>query len=348
MLIPMHRDSIYCYGALSATNIIFCNRPCPEKSGCDKILQRLLQIHQLYMIRKLTHSHRKFLTRISHKYFSKILLGEKCWLVTAIALLLSLFSYLPTANGQAVIGARELGMGQATTALQGTSWSIFANPAMMSEEERSVAFFGVRYFGFAEISDIAASVSYPTKFGTLGAGVHRYGFDLFNESRLRIGYKNSFMGFHFGGVINYSHVAQGGGYGSAGAIGFDIGIAAPVIPNLWIGAKATNINQPEYGSMNDEKLPRNLSVGLSYQLSDIALFTADVMKDVAFPISYRSGVEISIIGGLVGRAGVSTSPETFTAGFGYTGSFWSANVAVTRHENEVLGYSPAIDFKIKW
>jgi hypothetical protein len=72
------------------------------------------------------------------------------------------------------------------------------------------------------------------------------------------------------------------------------------------------------------------------------------MKDVAFPISYRSGVEITIIGGLMGRAGISTSPETFTAGFGHNGSFWSANVAVTRHENEVLGYSPAIDFKINW
>ncbi len=272
---------------------------------------------------------------------------KKCWLSVFGALLLFLSGVLPV-SGQAVIGARELGMGQATTALQKTSWSIFANPAMMSEEERSVSFFGVRYFGFAEISDIAASASYPTKFGTLGAGVHRYGFDLFNESRLRLGYKNSFLGFHFGAIFNYSHVSQGGGYGSAGALGVDLGIAAPIIPSLWIGAKATNINQPEYGSLNDEKLPRNLSVGLSYQLSDIALFTADVMKDVAFPISYRSGVEINIIGGLVGRAGISTSPETFSAGFGYSGSFWSANVAVSRHENEVLGYSPAIDFKINW
>jgi hypothetical protein len=143
-------------------------------------------------------------------------------------------------------------------------------------------------------------------------------------------------------------VAQGGGYGSAGALGVDVGVVAPILQDLWIGAKATNINQPEYGSRNDEKLPRELSIGLSYRLSDIALFTTDVVKDVQFPFSYRGGVEVTIIDHLVGWAGVTTEPQTFSLGFGYSGSFWSANVGVQRHENRVLGYSPAIDFKIIW
>ncbi|MDZ7683242.1 MAG: hypothetical protein U5J63_16440 [Fodinibius sp.] len=76
-----------------------------------------------------------------------------------------------------------------------------------------------------------------------------------------------------------------------------------------------------------------MSIGLSYQLSDIALFTTDVVKDVQFPISYRGGVEVTIIEELVGRAGITTEPQTFSAGFGYAGSFWKANVAVQRHEN---------------
>lgn len=281
------------------------------------------------MIRKLSHLHRKFLPVLS----AVVLLVLASWV---------------NVQGQAVIGARELALGQTSTALQGTSWSMFANPAMMPSDEKTASFFGVRYYGLSEITDMAVSITYPTKIGVFGAGAHRYGFDLFNENRLRIGYKNSFKGFHFGAIFNYSHVAQGGGYGSAGAIGVDVGVAAPILSDLWIGAKATNINQPEYGSLNDEKLPRELSVGLSYRLSDIALFTTDVVKDIQFPISYRGGVEVQIIGELVGRAGVTTAPQTFSAGFGYSGSFWSANVAVQRHENSVLGYSPAIDFKITW
>ncbi|MGM0547150.1 MAG: hypothetical protein ACQEST_10580 [Bacteroidota bacterium] len=251
-------------------------------------------------------------------------------------------------NGQAVMGARELAVGQAHTALQYTDWSMFGNPALMAQNERSVSFFGVRYFGLSEISDMATSVTYPTKYGVIGAGAHRYGFDLFNENRMRLGYKNAFQGFHFGAILNYSHVVQGGGYGSAGALGFDVGVAATVVSDLWIGAKATNINQPEYGSRNNEKLPRELSIGLSYQLSDITLFTTDVVKDVQFPISYRAGIEATIIEELVGRVGITTEPQTFSAGIGYNSDLWGANIAVQRHENNALGYSPAIDFKISW
>ena len=281
------------------------------------------------MIRKLLHLHR----------FRLILLNIVVILITGIG---------SSVEAQAVIGARELAVGQAISALHGTDWSMFGNPAMMSEDQRSVSFFGVRYFGLVDITDMAFAGSYPTKFGVLGVGAHRYGDELFNENRLRLGYKHSFAGFHFGAIINYGHVAFGGGYGSAGALGVDVGVAAPIVSDLWIGAKATNVNQPEYGSRNNERLPRELSIGLSYQLSDMALFTSDLVKDVQFPFSYRGGVEISVIENLMGRAGITVEPLTFSGGFGYSSDFWAVNIAVQRHENKILGYSPAIDFKISW
>ncbi|MDZ7657667.1 hypothetical protein [Fodinibius sp.] len=188
------------------------------------------------MIRKLLHLHR----------YRIILINAVFIFVSGVG---------SSGQAQTVIGARELALGQATSALEGTDWSMFGNPALMSENERTVSFFGVRYFGLAEITDMAFAGYYPTQFGVLGLGAHRYGDDLFNENRLRLGYKHSFAGFHFGAILNYSHVAFGGGYGSAGALGVDVGLAAPIISDLWIGAKATNINQPEYGSRNNEKLP---------------------------------------------------------------------------------------------
>ncbi|GAA5521453.1 hypothetical protein LQ318_06865 [Aliifodinibius salicampi] len=281
-----------------------------------------------YIIKKHRHSHRK--------------------LLILLLVCLSGLSSPPDAEGQAVLGARELSMGQATTALPNSSWSVFGNPAMISDQRPDVSFFGVRYFGLAEITDMAAAVNYPTDIGVFSAGAHRYGYDLFNESRLRMGYKHSVAGFHYGIVLNYNHVIQGGGYGSAGAFGVDLGVAASVVPGLWIGAKAINLNQPAYGSLNDEELPRNLSVGLSYFLSDIALFSTEIFKDVRFPVAFRSGIEVNIIAGLMGRAGITTAPQTFAAGFGYESRLWGASVGVQRHENNVLGYSPAIDFKVRW
>lgn len=252
-------------------------------------------------------------------------------------------------KSQAVLGARELSMGQATTALPNSTWSVFSNPAIMSDKEAAVSFFAVRYFGLAEITDVAASAIYPTnKWGVFAMGAHRYGYDLFNENRLRAGYKNEAGGLHYGCILNYNHVVQGGGYGSAGALGVDIGLAAPITTELWIAAKAVNINQPAYGSRNNEELPRSLSMGFSYRLSEIALFSTEIFKDVRFPAAYRGGVEVNITGGLTGRAGITTAPQTFSAGFGYLDSFWSANIAVQHHENSILGYSPALDFKVSW
>lgn len=248
--------------------------------------------------------------------------------------------------GQAVMGAREVGLGQAVTALPNSRWAMFGNPALLKQDRSTVSFFGIRYYGFAELTDVAAAAALPLRIGTIAGGVYRYGDDLFEESRLRVGYKNAVEGFHFGLIISYNHVSIEG-YGSAGALGIDAGIAAKITEELELGAKATNLNQPAYGD-SEEELPRDLSIGLTYRLSDVALLSTDLVKDVRFPLSWRGGIEVSIIDNLQGRAGVTTNPQTFSLGFGYNTEIWGVNVVVQRHENPVLGLSPGFDLNLSW
>lgn len=247
-------------------------------------------------------------------------------------------------QAQSIMGARAVSLGQAATALPHAEWALFDNPAMMSTERKAVSFFGMRYYGFSEITDFAAVGNYPTHWGVVGLGAHRYGYDLYNESRIRIAYKNSFQHFHYGAVLNYNHVALGGGYGSGGALGIDVGIAASLFEGGWIAARATNVNQPEYPKI-DEALPRELAIGISYRLSDIALVTSEVVKDVRFPISYRGGIEVHILEGFVGRAGITTEPTTFSGGFGYSAGIWNINVVAQNHID--LGISPGLDLGIE-
>lgn len=265
-------------------------------------------------------------------------------------MLLIFAAFSVKSQGQTTLGARPLALGQATTALPGNPWAVFENPAMLSDEQRSVSFFAIRYYGLPELTDVAAAVVYPTKIGVLAAGAHHFG-NVFSKTRIRVGYKNSWNRFHYGVSINYNHIKQGGGYGSLGAVGINIGLAAVITDGLWIAAKATNINHPKYGTtVNDidEDLPRNLSIGFAYYFSNVALFTADVVKDVNFPVSFRSGVEIKIIDHLKARAGITTKPVTFAGGFGYISEHWGVNLVVQRHENPVLGFSPGVDFYIRW
>ncbi|HYW35332.1 MAG TPA: hypothetical protein VE868_07995 [Balneolaceae bacterium] len=251
-------------------------------------------------------------------------------------------------RAQATLGARPIALGQATTALPNSVWSVFENTAMISKKKIRVSFFGMRYYGLSNLTDLAAVITYPTKFGVIGGGTHRYGDNLFNKTRVRFVYKNSYRHFCYGAAVHYDYIMQGKGYGSVGAFGVDVGIAALIVKGLWIAAKATNINQPSYGSINNfrEDLPRNLSIGFSYQLSGTALFTTDVVKDVDFPLSYRAGIEVKIIKNLKARAGVTTAPQTFSGGFGYKNQKFGADVVVQKHGESALGISPGVDFNI--
>lgn len=261
-------------------------------------------------------------------------------LVGAGCLLLS-----PKLAAQNAMGAKSISMGQTGAALPGNSWAVFTNTAMMQTQEHRVSFYGFRYVGIAEITDMAASLNYQTRWGTLGVGLHRYGFNLFNENRFIIGYKNSLEAFHYGVSVSYTHLFQGGNYGSAGAFGIDLGLAAQIADNLWFGARATNINQPAYGDI-DEELPRELAVGFSYRLSGLALFTTELVKDVKFPLSIRGGVEFELIASLFARAGITTEPSTYSVGFGYEAPRWNVNFGLQQHNP--LGLSPALDLGIRF
>lgn len=253
--------------------------------------------------------------------------------------------YLQPSTAQNIIGARSIAMGQTGVALPGTAWSAFTNAALMPEDKNEASFYGFRYVGISEITDMAASLTYSTDLGVLGGAVHRYGFNLFNENRFLAAYKNSLGKFHYGGSVSYIHVNQGGIYGSGGAVGFDLGLAAEIIPDLLFGARATNINQPGYGS-TDEELPRELAAGLSYHFTSTALITTEIVKDVMFPLSFRTGIEFEVLTSLFARAGFTTNPETYSFGFGYLADRWTINFGLQQHNP--LGLSPALDLGIQF
>ncbi len=261
---------------------------------------------------------------------------------------LFLFLGISTAvYSQNSMGARALSLGQATSALDSDEWSLFSNPALLNTESVSVGFYGLRNYGFAEITDMAAFGSALTSFGVGAVGFHRYGDNLFSETRVRLGYKNEWEQLHFGFALNYNHISFGGPYGSGGAFGLDVGIAAQVLDQLWLGAKATNLNHPSYKfSGTEEDLQRELSIGFSYSLEETALFLMDVVKDVRFPVSYRGGLEVNIVDDLKGRIGITTEPLTYSFGLGYGREFWGINLAVQQHH--LLGLSPGFDLLFKF
>src|SRR6056297_985055 len=254
------------------------------------------------------------------------------------------FGNISKVEAQSVMGAKSISMGQAGVALPESEWSIFNNTALLSTERNTVSFYGFRYIGLSEITDMAAAATVQTKAGTIGAGVHRYGFNLFHENRFLLTYKDRRDKFHYGLSVSYNHVFQGKDYGSAAAFGLNLGLAAEITESFWMGARATNVNQPSYGDTNEE-LPRELAAGLSFQPSSSAQITAEIVKDINFPLSFRTGLEFEIFTSFFTRAGISTKPSTYAFGFGYGTERWAVNFALQQHNP--LGMSPALDLSIR-
>ncbi|MGM0589720.1 MAG: hypothetical protein ACQETE_14955 [Bacteroidota bacterium] len=262
-----------------------------------------------------------------------------------IALLTTMMIPPQNAQAQLVMGARSLGMAQSAAALNNNAWAVFANPASIEETHTRGSFYGVRYYGFSEITDMAASISHPIseKWGVVSMGFHRYGFDLFQEQHIRLGYAHRWKKLRAGVGLNYAHMRIEN-YGSAGTVGLDLGLMGEITENLTVGSHITNINRAKLGEA-EEELPRILTIGVTYEPGSSVLVTVDAVKDVRYPIAFRGGTEIQLIEQLYIRGGVSTEPVTFSLGLGYIAQRWSINIAAQRHQ--LLGISPGLDLSVR-
>jgi len=261
-----------------------------------------------------------------------------------LALMLILLSGLISqTQAQLILGARGTSMGQAVSALPSETWNVFANPALLPETGRSVSFYGIRYYNFAELTDVALAGHYTHSIGTFAIGMHTYGDDLYRESRFRLAFSRGFQGFRAGIVVNYAHIAIDGVYGSAGTVVFDAGLAYELVSGLWFGSRATNLSRSRIGRAKEE-LPRELALGISYQLNDRGMLSTDLVKDSRFPLSYRGGLEVRVIDQFYLRGGITTEPLTYSAGMGYKQTSWKVNIVAQQHY--VMGWNPGFDFHI--
>ena len=252
-----------------------------------------------------------------------------------------LFSWVEV-SAQAIIGARGVALGNSTTSLHNNVWGLFSNPATITSNTYTVGFYGLRNYGLPELTDISTIINMHIAGIHSAFGFYKYGDDLYSETNFNAGFKYRYKGVHAGISAQYRHLKFGSNYGSGGAFNLTIGLLTQLNKSIWLGAKIRNINRSAYNfEVKQEALPQDISIGLMYNLEETAVFLFDIIKDVRFPISCQSGVEVEIIDNFVGRVGVITKPVTYTFGFGYVMHHWQINLAIQQHE--VLGTSPGLD-----
>lgn len=247
-------------------------------------------------------------------------------------------------GAQVLLGARITGLAGAAAALPDDSWQVFANPAMIASDRSVFSVYVRRNYNLAELTDYAASLSFPSGRMTAGGGVYTYGNDLFRQTRFMAVVARHYHGLRLGLRFTYTQISLAAPYGSAGQFGLDAGFGVEAAPHLWIGGFATNLNQPKLGKVHEE-LPQLLDLGLCWQPVKNVTLLSSVQKDISFPASVRVGVEWHMLPVFILRAGVTTRPTTFSLGAGI--HLWHLSVDLAAQHHQWLGWSPGLDFEVE-
>lgn len=218
------------------------------------------------------------------------------------------FSAAAFAGGELLpTGARFAGMGY--TGLTTTDlWSIRLNPAGLAGLDRPMAgVFHQSHWLSTDLAQQGLAVAIPLGKGTLGLAGDRFGYTLYNETKVSVAYAMRFgEGLRAAVQIDHLGIRLGENYGSASAFVAEVGMQARLTDALWIGAHVYNPTRALLGGPYDERVPTLLRAGFGYTFSKKLLMTLEAEKDIDRSERIRAGVEYHPNEVLYLRTGVST------------------------------------------
>jgi hypothetical protein len=236
------------------------------------------------------------------------------------------------------VGARPTALGGAFTSLSDNSLAIFYNPAGLGQIKyrEFSAFYSPAPFGLTDLSTSSLSYSEPLSFGTIGAAIKTYGFELYRENNFILSYGNSYKKKIFYGLNLNLYNLHIQNYNNATAFGVDLGAMAYITKYLQWGFFGKNITGTKIG-LSNEKIAQIYRTGFTFQPEEKIRAILEIEKDVKYPVSVRGGLEYTVIDFLDLRFGVGSQPAIFSAGIGINYNLFSFDYAFTKSED--LGFT---------
>ncbi len=221
--------------------------------------------------------------------------------------------YVVGAQSIPASGASQLAGGSGV-AVSGIN-SLFENQAGMAEMNG----FGVissvsQPFTLSELNTVAMGVAIPFSSGVFGFRIHSFGFEEYRQNGAGLAFARK-LGerLSLGAQFDYWSLRIPE-YGSDGILSFEIGAQAKLTENLTLG---THISNPIKIAWSDgSAVPAVFRVGAEWRLSVKTVLSAELEKNVDYPIRIKSGVGYRLSGPLIIRMGVGTRPATFAVGIG--------------------------------
>jgi hypothetical protein len=240
-------------------------------------------------------------------------------------------------------GARSAGMAHASVTLSDV-WSSHHNQAGLAWLEQSEAgVFVQNRFLMKELNYGGFAYAHKLNTGALAVSYSNFGYQLFGESKVGLGYGMKFTNMISGGVqLNYHHIRLANNYGQNSALTAELGLQTYLTDKIMLAAHLFNPTRTALNEFNKEKIPTIMRLGMNYIFSKQVLATIEAEKDIDMKPVFRMGLEYKTSNKFYLRGGIGTQPTLAAFGFGlYTGAV-KLDVAASYHQ--VLGFTPDISF----
>lgn len=240
-------------------------------------------------------------------------------------------------------GAKQISLSNSDVGLSNDVFSLFNNPAGLSQI--SWREIGVYYspapFGLSELANGYVAYHEPSSIGSFALGGMSYGFDLYRETKIILGYSYNYQNrFFAGAAINYQTISIKY-YGNDAALFINIGGLAYVTNYLRWGFSVHNLNRATYGK-DDDQIPLIFNTGLSYDFANELTLNFAIEKDVRYKTSVQFGINYDIIENLSLRSGFSNEPSKYSLGIGINYSIFSLDYAMFTHTDLGLTHQAGV------
>ena len=240
-------------------------------------------------------------------------------------------------------GARQISLANSDVALANDVFTLFNNPAGLAQLNWNEV--GIYYspapFGLTQLANGYVAYQQPFSFGSLGLGGMTYGYDLYRESKVILGYSYNYENVFFvGAAVNY-HSYSIQNYGSTGVFYFNLGALVYILDDLRWGFSTHNVNRATVADQDDQ-IPVILSTGFSFDVLKNFSLNVALDKDIRYNPSILFGIDYDIIEYLSLRIGSGSNPSRFTAGVGINYSILNLDYAFFTHPDLGLTHQAGI------
>ncbi len=239
-------------------------------------------------------------------------------------------------------GAHTLAMGGSAVALQG-AFSAVNNQAGLAEQENLLVGVSFHYlYHTIEMSERAAFLAVPSRYGVWFGSVSDYGFSEYRETKLGLGFSRQFGElFSMALQFDYLSILFSPEQGAEASYTFEGGVIFSLVEDLDLGMHVFNpLGSAIKAAYHAVEVPAVVRLGLAYQLEESLLLHTELEVVAGQSYSPQFGVEYKTGSTLSLRAGVAGRPFIYSFGCGVTRGMVTLDAAAYFHRD--LGFSSAM------